>query len=941
MNFASGSLVDARGREWVVLPGSTPELTLVRPLGGAEDESTGILTSLETVRPASFSLPDPNDLGDFQSCKLLRDSLRFGFRSSAGPFRSFGQINVEPRAYQLVPLLVALKLDPVRLLIADGVGIGKTIEALMIVRELIDRGEISSLAVLCPPHLAEQWQKEMRDKFNIEAELVLPSTVKRLNRDIGFNESLFLRYPFTIVSTDFVKSERNRNDFLRDAPELIIVDEAHTCAEAVAGARQQRYRLLKDLVQDASRHCILVTATPHSGNEFAFRSLLSLLNPEFANLPENLTGTQNEAIRRKLAGHMVQRVRADIRDYLDETTPFPESEQTEANYALSPEYKRLVEKALRYARQTVTDANETNRFRQRVRWWSVLALLRALASSPAAAAATLRNRAGSADESTEAEIDELGRKSVFDLIDEETESNDVTPSGDWTPEEDTSDRAKLLAMAREADKLCGESDKKLVKVVPLINGFLRDGFSPIVFCRFIHTADYLAEELRQRLGKEITVDSVTGVLSPQDREARIQLFDKAERGKRVLVCTDCLSEGINLQSCFDAVLHYDLSWNPTRHEQRDGRVDRYGQVSKLVRSITYYGIDNQIDGIVLDVLIRKHNKIRSALGIPVPVPFNSEQIIEAVFAELLLTQGASQSIDQLFLDFGKDFEARKQTLHQDWDSAAALEKRSQTMFAQRSIQADEVACELFESRDAIGDSESVLGFMEMALRRLGVEVKRKATALSVNAASAPVEISEALGFDDRRELVIESSDSNAATQITRTHPAVQGLANYVLSSALDSLLPGPLRPARRAGVIRTAAVEKRSTLLLLRLRFHIIRKTTGRDFPMLVEDCLLAGFRGPVSNPKWMDEDSVEWLAGAQPDGNVPPDIARLRIEEIESSFHSLRLDLDRMARSRGAELLESHRRVRQASRVKGVTYEVRPNLPVDILAIYQFLPAS
>src|ERR1700736_3802229 len=246
MNFASGSLVDARGREWVVLPGSTAELTLVRPLGGAEDESTGILTSLETVRPASFSLPDLNDLGDFQSCKLLRDSLRFGFRSSAGPFRSFGQINVEPRAYQLVPLLVALKLDPVRLLIADGVGIGKTIEALMIVRELIDRGEISSLAVLCPPHLAEQWQKEMRDKFNIEAELVLPSTVKRLNRDIGFNESLFLRYRFTIISTDFVKSERNRNDFLRDAPELVIVDEAHTCAEAVAGARQQRYRLLKD-----------------------------------------------------------------------------------------------------------------------------------------------------------------------------------------------------------------------------------------------------------------------------------------------------------------------------------------------------------------------------------------------------------------------------------------------------------------------------------------------------------------------------------------------------------------------------------------------------------------------------------------------------------------------------------------------------------------------
>jgi superfamily II DNA or RNA helicase len=940
MNFASGSLVDARGREWVVLPGSTAELTLVRPLGGAEDESTGILTSLETVRPASFSLPDPSDVGDFQSCKLLRDSLRLGFRSSAGPFRSFGQINVDPRPYQLVPLLVALKLDPVRILIADGVGIGKTIEALMIARELIDRGEIHSLAVLCPPHLANQWQKEMREKFNIEAELVLPSTVKRLNRDIGFNESLFLRYRFTIISTDFVKSERNRNDFLRDAPELVIVDEAHTCAEATEGARHQRHRLLKDLTQNGSRHCILVTATPHSGNEFAFRSLLSLLSPEFANLPEDLAGAHNEAIRRKLACHLVQRVRADIRDYLDETTPFPLSEQSEATYALSPEYKRLVEKALRYARQTVTDAHETNRFRQRVRWWSVLALLRALASSPAAAAATLRNRA-LADDTTEAEIDELGRKSVFDLIDEATESNDVTPSGDWTREGDESDRAKLLAMAREAEKLCGESDQKLVKAIPIIKAFLKDGYSPIVFCRFIHTADYLAEELRQRLGKDITVDSVTGILSPEDREVRIQLLGQAERGKRVLVCTDCLSEGVNLQSYFDAVLHYDLSWNPTRHEQRDGRVDRFGQASKTVRSITYYGIDNQIDGIVLDVLIRKHNKIRSSLGISVPVPFNSEQIVEAVFEELLRVQGSSGSVDQLFLDLGKDFEARKQTLHKDWDSAAALEKRSQTMFAQRSIRADEVACELFESREATGDSASVLGFMETALRRLGVEVRRKESALRVSAASAPVEISEALGFDDRRELVIDSAGSKEQTQVTRTHPAVQGLANYILSSALDPLVPDALRPARRAGVIRTAAVEKRSTLLLLRLRFHIIRKTGADEYPMLVEDCLLAGFRGPASNPEWMDEDAIEWLAAAQPDGNVPPDIARVRIEEIEGAFHLLRPSLDKMVRSRGEELLKSHRRVRQASRVKGVTYEVRPNLPVDVLAIYQFLPVA
>ncbi|NLN35191.1 MAG: DEAD/DEAH box helicase, partial [Candidatus Cloacimonetes bacterium] len=140
-SFSIGSLVSTRGREWVVLPDSTDELLIVKPLGGSDDEITGILTALEAVKPASFNLPDPSQLGDFQSCRLLRDALRLGFRNSAGPFRCFGRLAVDPRPYQLVPLMMVLKLDPVRLLIADDVGIGKTIEACLIARELLDRGE--------------------------------------------------------------------------------------------------------------------------------------------------------------------------------------------------------------------------------------------------------------------------------------------------------------------------------------------------------------------------------------------------------------------------------------------------------------------------------------------------------------------------------------------------------------------------------------------------------------------------------------------------------------------------------------------------------------------------------------------------------------------------------------------------------------------------------
>ena len=150
MKFTPGSLVNARGRDWIVLPESEDTLVILKPLGGTDDEITGVLTSLEPVTPAHFSLPSTDAIGDNRSCSFLRDALRIGFRAGAGPFRSFGRIAVEPRPYQLVPLMMALRQDIVRIMISDDVGIGKTIESCLIARELLDRAECSGMAVLCP-----------------------------------------------------------------------------------------------------------------------------------------------------------------------------------------------------------------------------------------------------------------------------------------------------------------------------------------------------------------------------------------------------------------------------------------------------------------------------------------------------------------------------------------------------------------------------------------------------------------------------------------------------------------------------------------------------------------------------------------------------------------------------------------------------------------------
>lgn len=941
MTFAVGSLVRARDREWVVLPDSSDDLLVLRPLGGTEDEVTGIYLPLESVEPAEFELPDPNQRGDYRSCRLLRDAVRLGFRSSAGPFRSFAKLAVEPRPYQLVPLLLALKLDPIRLLIADDVGIGKTVEACLIARELLDRGEIQRMAVLCPPHLAEQWQRELDEKFHIDAELVLPSTVNRLERNCRLDQSLFDIHPYVIVSTDFIKAEKRREEFLRTCPELVIVDEAHTCSFGEGrGNKHQRYELVKGLAGDSERHLLLVSATPHSGKEEAFRSLLKLLRPEFEHLPEDMTGKENAENRRAVAAHFVQRRRGDIRSYLDADTPFPEREEADEAYELSPEYKALFEQVLRYARETVLDSETGDRHRQRVRWWSALGLLRALASSPAAAASTLQNRADTLDTTTPEEADRIGRRTVLDAMDDEAQEGiDVVPGSniEELAGEQPMQQRRLKQMARAAEALKGKPDAKLQKVIKLIKKLLKEGYQPIVFCRFIPTAEYVAEALRKALGKKVEVAAVTGMLPPDEREERVLQLALAKQ--HVLVCTDCLSEGINLQAHFNAVIHYDLSWNPTRHEQREGRVDRYGQPQKKVRVLTYYGTDNQIDGIVLNVLLRKHRSIRNSLGISVPVPANTEMVVEAIFEGLLLRedQGNSDASDQLSLFDSDIFKPQKEELFGRWEEASERERRSRTMFAQETIKVDEVTRELTAMREAIGSSVDIAAFTELALKEHGGVVSHHDDgSIEVDLQEVSLALKENLGKEDKLKGRFELPLRKNEIYLNRTHPVVEGLASYVMDAALDG---GSKSVARRCGAIRTSAVARRTTLLLVRFRFHIVTIQNKKETPLLAEDCQVVAFTGSPEKAEWLESEAAAELLNAVPEANIAPEQATQFLQKVVDGFEAIAPKLDHVAKERGAALLEAHRRVRTQSGRKGLTYRVEPKLPPDVLGMYIYLP--
>ena len=232
--FTPGSLVKVRNRPWVVLPSDDKDLFLIKPLGGTDDEITGIYRPLESDsdKPVSydFKKPEPDDIGDIRSARLLYDASRLSFRQASGPFRCFAKLSFRPRAYQVVPLIMALKQEKVRIMIADDVGVGKTIEALLIAREKYERKEIKNFAIVCLPHLCDQWQEELKSKFGMEAAVIRSGTVTALERKIRAHENIFRAFPFQIISIDYIKSGDKRQKFIDHAPDMLIVDEVHTCA---------------------------------------------------------------------------------------------------------------------------------------------------------------------------------------------------------------------------------------------------------------------------------------------------------------------------------------------------------------------------------------------------------------------------------------------------------------------------------------------------------------------------------------------------------------------------------------------------------------------------------------------------------------------------------------------------------------------------------------
>jgi superfamily II DNA/RNA helicase len=697
-----------------------------------------------------------------------------------------------------------------------------------------------------------------------------------------------------------------------------------TCASSGAG-KQLRFELLQRLAKDAQRHLILLTATPHSGDEAAFYNLLSLLDPRFVALQGHMTAS--DPLRQELARHFVQRRRKDIAEWQAETDDgrgFPRRMKTELTYQLSGEWGAFFDAVQSYCRELAeTIEQREQQGGARLIWYATLALLRCVASSPAAAVKALTTRL---------EVSLLDDAMLGDDRLHDGETDDLSVS-DLEPPAQLQDASRLQTLIDDAKRLSGKAgDPKLAALIQHIAALVNDGYRPVVFCRYVATAHYVAEHLKTAFPKA-TVEAVTGELTPEERRERVD--DMAEGDPRILVATDCLSEGINLQHLFTAVVHYDLAWNPTRHEQREGRVDRFGQKADDVRCTMLYGQDNPVDGFVLNVILRKGEAIQKELGVLVPLPEDEARINQALVKAALMRRedhARAEPQQQLLFDFSES-EHILAPLQAQWRDALEKAKANRTVFAQRRIRPGEVLPEWHKQQQALGTQADVQRFLQSACVRLGspLEAGHKQTKRFL-----PQHLPETLRLRLADEgiaapLVIDFSE------LHRSHPLVGLLAEYLLEDALSGKAP----QAARCAATLTEDVEVVTTLYLLRLRHQLSHVRRREPFQMMAEETVTLAVQGRTQ-PRWLADDATARLLECTPSGNLPADAVRREVRTALDFLAPHQQQLETLARQRADALLADHERVREAiDRREPGKYSASPCLPVDVIGVYVLLPAS
>ena len=627
-----GQLVVVRQRTYTVTDISqssiaTSVTSSVQPTGqhlvmlsSIEDDALGeelqVVWELEpgTSVQQSISLPEPLGFDSPARLEAFLNAVRWGAASTAdirsiqSPFRS----GIDIEDYQLDPVVRAIQMPRVNLLIADDVGLGKTIEAGMVLLELVLRHRARKALVVCPSSLQLQWRDQMRDKFGLEFRIVDSDLMRELRRTRGLHVNPWTHYPRLITSIDFLKRERPMRLFREilptgDAPtyprlfDLLILDEAHNVAPSGRGKyatdslRTDSIRLLSPHFE----HKLFLSATPHNGYRESFSALLELLDDQRFARGIDPDPKQLQAI-------MVRRLKSELPPKWDGSPRFPKRVLEPLEVAYSPEEKRVHALLQQYTKLKKESAEGQQQ--QYVTEFVLKLLKKRLFSSPAAFASTLAQH-----EKSLRSAKRSGIQPSMGVLQKTIERVDEEYSDDAEREDNTQDAieaATSLIKSASKDELqilnemkawahsaSASGDSKLRAFVSWIKDIVRPNGKwtnerVIIFTEYRATQKWLQTFLASEgLAGSDRLMTLYGGMDAAERE-RIKAafqFDPVHSPVRILLATDAASEGIDLQNHCFRLLHFEIPWNPNRMEQRNGRIDRHGQRAKEVKVYHFVG----------------------------------------------------------------------------------------------------------------------------------------------------------------------------------------------------------------------------------------------------------------------------------------------------------------------------------------------------------------
>lgn len=602
-----------RGVPWLVREqtalGTRTRLSLEDPQSGERIEVLCPPDDYEQIPEPAPSL-DRRSLVPYAIWRTLHGAVALQ-APPEGRYAAFVAGRISPEAYQFAPLARLLSGPRRSLLIADDVGLGKTVEAGICLLELIARGVGKRILIVVPPGLIPQWIDEMYGKFGLEFVPVENSaSLDRAQTAVSEGLQPWAYFDRVITSTEYLKRREVAAGALARPWDVVVVDEAHYLAESGTAANPYstaRTRLGARL-REASRSLILLTATPHNGYRHSFRSLLELVEPASATL-----GGRAENVQRRVARSMIRRLKPQIVKSGPDGSPVPAFparrpvSRIEVQ-GLSAEEREIFRLVTYYCARTIKAATSTQE--ADLVSFAMQIVKKRMLSSRIALHRTVENRLKAL---AAARVEEPPARSEL------RELQAALPLAEAAAER-TASKILRAAISRDAKRRKGEKQqlekvKKLLeqvagqrdpKIAALIADLDRDvvsvpGEKAIVFTEYRDTLESLREAFERHEALRGAFVELTGGLSPRQRKARIVRFHETDC--RVLLATDAASEGLNLQHRCCRLYHFELPWNPNRLEQRNGRIDRHGQTRPP--DIRYLFYPDSPEDRVLDRLVQR------------------------------------------------------------------------------------------------------------------------------------------------------------------------------------------------------------------------------------------------------------------------------------------------------------------------------------------------